>query len=336
MEHVKKVIEALSKKENHEGEVKSIDLIHTAVSYVFLTGKNAYKLNKPLNLGFLDYTTLEKRKEILEKELELNKMLCHDMYKEVLPVTEEKGEIKLNGKGKVIEYALKMREFSQDKILTNLLKENKASEEDMIKIADKISDFHRKTESSKEISKYGTFDAINELWKENFKQTEDFKDKTISTEKFNFVKDKIDNFLEENKEIFDKRVEEGKVKYNHGDFHSGNICVDKEVYIFDRIVFNMRFPCSDVAAEVAFLAMDLDFHGRKDLSESFVDAYIEKSKDDGVKELLNFYKCYRAYIRGKIGCFKLQDSNISEEERNKTVKEAKSYFDLSYEYSKLL
>ncbi|MBI2106860.1 hypothetical protein HYT57_02645 [Candidatus Woesearchaeota archaeon] len=336
MEHVKKIIDALSKKEVYKEEVSEIELIHTAVSYVFLTGNYAYKLNKPLNLGFLDYTTLEKRKEILEKELKLNSLLCPDLYKEILPITEKNNKIQIAGNGKVIEYALKMKQFPQDNILTNKLKQNKVKENDMYKVAKIISDFHNKTPSNEEINQYGSFDAIQNLWQENFDQTKEFINKTITKQQFNLINNKIDSFLKDNKKVFDKRVKEKKIRYNHGDFHSGNICLGKDTYIFDRIVFNMKFPCSDIMAEAAFLAMDLDYHKKQNLSDKFIECYIKESKDKDGKYLLDFYKCYRAYIRGKIACFKLQDSNISEQEKNKTVEEAKSYFNLSHEYAKIL
>jgi len=336
MDHVKRVINSLSKKETYPGEVNKIDLIHTAVSYVFLTGKYAYKLNKPLNLGFLDYTTLEKRKEILDKELKLNKVLCPELYEEVLPITEKNGEMEFNGDGEVIEYALRMKEFSQNEILTNKLKEDNVSKEDISRISKAISDFHKNNSTSDEIKQFGTFSAIEELWKENFDQTLDFKDKTISEDQFNFIKEKIESFLEKNETKFNKRVEDGRIKHNHGDFHSGNICLGDDIHIFDRIVFNMKFPCSDTAAEVAFLAMDLDFYNKEELSKHFVDEYMKESQDYDMKDLLDFYKCYRAYIRGKIACFKLKDPNISEEERNDSIKEAKNYFGLSSKYAILL
>lgn len=336
MDHVKKITNALSNKGAYDIEVDNIKLIHTAVSYVFLTGKYAYKLNKPINISFLDLTTLEKRKETLEKELKLNSILCPSLYKQVLPITEKNGEVKIGGDGNIIEYALKMEEFPQKGILTNLLKENKVSKEDISEVARLISDFHKKTPTSEEISQYGSLSAMKALWDDNLANTEEFKDKTITSEQFNFIKTKINNFFENNQEKFEKRIKEGKIRYNHGDFHSGNICISDEIHIFDRIVFNMKFPCSDVIAEIAFLAMDLDFHGREDLSRYFVEQYLKESKDEEEKELLDFYKCHRAYIRGRIACIRLQDKNIPQEEREKSIKEAKDYFDLAHKYSKNL
>lgn len=333
MNHVDKIIEALSDKEAYDIEVSNINLIHTAVSYVFLTGKYAYKINKPINISFLDLTTLEKRKETLDKELKLNSILCPDLYKQVLPITEKDREIKIGGNGNIIEYALKMKEFPQNGILTNLLRENKVTKENISNIAKLISDFHKKTPTSNEISQHGSFNAIKALWEDNLSQTEEFKDKTITSKQFDFIKTKINNFFKNNNEKFEKRIKAGKVRYNHGDFHSGNICISDKIYIFDRIVFNMKFPCSDIIAEIAFLAMDLDLHRREDLSNYFIEQYLKESKDEKDNKLLDFYKCHRAYIRGRIGCIKLQDKNISEEEREKSIKEAKDYFDLAYKYS---
>jgi len=334
MDQVEKITNALSKKEAYNIEVDNINLIHTAVSYIFLTGKYAYKLNKPINISFLDLTTLEKRKNTLEKELVLNKILCPNLYKSVLPITEKDGEIKIAGDGEIIEYALKMEEFPQKGILTNLIKENKVTKEDISKIAKLISDFHKKTPTSNEISQYGSYSSMKALWDDNLSNTEEFKDQTITSDQFNFIKTKINKFFENNKEKFETRINKGKVRYNHGDFHSGNICIADNIHIFDRIVFNMKFPCSDIIAEIAFLAMDLDFHGKEDLSNYFVEQYLIESKDEKEEKLLDFYKCHRAYIRGRIACIKLQDKNISKEEKEKAIKEAKDYFNLAYSYSK--
>src|SRR3989344_2716576 len=312
IEHVKRVVAALSKRETYPESVDNVNVINTAVSCVFLTGEHAYKINKPLNLGFLDYSTLEKRKEILEKELELNSILCPEIYKEVLPITEDNGEIKIAGDGKIIEYALKMKEFPQEGILTNLLKEEKASKEHVLKIAKKIAGFHRITPTSEEIQKYGSYDAVKELWDEIFKQAKKFADEAVDKDQYGVIKERVTSFLMRNRDFFENRVKEGKIKYTHGDFHSANICVAEDIHIFDRIVFNMKFPCSDTAAEVAFLAMDLDFHKQPELSIYFVQEYLKETQDHNIIHLLDFYKCFRAAIRGEIACFKSEDKNFPE------------------------
>jgi len=143
------------------------------------------------------------------------------------------------------------------------------------------------------------------------------------------------NFIKQNKQLFEKRIREGYIRDGHGDLYSANICFDdlRKVYIFDCIEFNERFRCEDVALEIAFLTMDLDFHGYKNLSDYFVQKYIELSGDEDVLKLLDFYKCYRAYVRGKIGCFTSEDESISPEERKNALESAKKYFDLAYLYA---
>jgi aminoglycoside phosphotransferase family enzyme len=173
-------------------------------------------------------------------------------------------------------------------------------------------------------------------WKENFEQTQDVVGKTISPEEFQLIKEKISTFLNSNKPLFEKRIAEGKIRDCHGDIHSGNIFVTDRVYIFDAIEFNERFRFSDVAADMAFLAMDLDFKGRSDLSDFFVEKSVEYSGDRELLELLAFYKCYRAYVRGKVVGFRLNDPNISKSEKENAAKEAQAYFKLAATYAKKL
>ena len=136
--------------------------------------------------------------------------------------------------------------------------------------------------------------------------------------------------------FLERRVKEGRVRDCHGDIHSGNIFVTDRVYIFDAIEFNERFRFSDVASDIAFLAMDLDFKERADLSAFFVERYVKYSGDQALSKLLPFYKCYRAYVRGKVTSFKLKDPNVDSDERSAALKEAKAYFKLAFTYAKSL
>jgi hypothetical protein len=153
---------------------------------------------------------------------------------------------------------------------------------------------------------------------------------------FKFIRERIDDFMKRNVSLFEKRMAEGRVRDCHGDIHSGNIFVTDRIYIFDAIEFNERFRYSDVAADVAFLAMDLDFKGRTDLSNFFVERYVKYSGDQKLMKLLPFYKCYRAYVRGKVVSFKLEDPSVGGEEKGAAMKEAKAYFKLASTYAKIL
>jgi aminoglycoside phosphotransferase family enzyme len=142
--------------------------------------------------------------------------------------------------------------------------------------------------------------------------------------------------MEKSKPLFESRINENRIRDCHGDIHSGNIFITDKIYIFDAIEFNDRFRYSDVASDVAFLAMDLDFQQRPDLSNYFIDQYIAYSKDQQLTKLLPFYKCYRAYVRGKVISFKLDDPNVTSEEKKSATKEAKAYFKLAADYAKNL
>lgn len=330
----KQVVEALMKPEAYDEDPGSIELIQTHISFVFLTSSFVYKVKKAVDLGFLDFTTLEKRHFFCEKELELNRRLCGDMYLEVVPINKSKA-IKINGAGETVEYAVKMKKMPQEKMMSKLLEENKVNTKLIDRIAKIITDFHSKAETNRRISEFG-FLAIETNWKENFEQTEEFVGKTTSLRDFKLTRGRVEAFLKRNVPLFEKRKGESRIRDCHGDIHSGNIFVTNGIYIFDAIEFNERIRYTDVAADVAFLAMDLDFRKRKVLSDFFVERYIQYSGDQELVKLLPFYKCYRAYVRGKVTSFKLKDPNVGKEEKNAAMKEAKAYFKLAFTYAKFL
>jgi len=330
------IIKAFMNPNFYDHEVEDVKIFQTHISYVFLTGSYAYKIKKPVNFGFLDFSTLDKRKIFCEKELELNRRLCGDMYIDVLPVTMSEGGIELNGRGEVVEYTLKMKEFPQERIMDNMLERDEVTKEHIDRIARIMSDFYINTQTSDEINRYGSVDAIKFNWNENFEQTEEFMDKTIDREKFQLIKNSVNNFMEEKRYLFEQRIRDGRIKDCHGDLHSRNIFIVNGIYIFDAIEFNERFRFSDTAADIAFFIMDLDFKNRKDLSEFFLNRYLEYSNDNELLKLLDFYKCYRAYVRGKVLSFKLNDKYVDENDKKESAHMAKKYFDLSHKYAKLL
>ena len=331
----KQVVEALMKPEAYPEDPGHIELVQTHISFVFLTRNLVYKVKKAVNLGFLDFTTLEKRRFFCEKELELNRRLCGDMYLEVVPINRS-NVIKIKGEGETIEYAVKMKRIPQEKMLSRLIEENKVDEKLVGRIAKIIADFHSKAETNERISEFGSLAIIETNWKENFEQTEEFIGKSISLKDFKQIQERVEDFLKRNTSLFEKRIADGRVRDCHGDIHSGNIFVAERVYIFDAIEFNERFRYSDVASDVAFLAMDLDFKERTDLSSFFIENYVKYSGDRELTELLPFYKCYRAYVRGKVVSFKLNDPNVGVKEKKAAVKEAKAYFKLASAYAKIL
>ncbi len=330
----KQVVEALMKLEAYDEAPGSIELIQTHISFVFLTSNFVYKVKKAVDLGFLDFTTLEKRRFFCEKELELNRRLCGDMYLEVVPINKSDA-IKIKGEGETVEYAVKMKRMPQEKMMSTLLEKNMVDTRLVERIAKIIAEFHSKAETNRRISEFGS-SAIETNWKENFEQTEEFVGKTIIMKDFKLIRQRVEAFIKRSVSLFEKRIAETRIRDCHGDIHSGNIFVTDGIYIFDAIEFNERIRYTDVAADVAFLAMDLDFRGRPDLSDFFVERYIKYSGDRELTKLLPFYKCYRAYVRGKVTSFKLKDPSVGREDKSEAIEEAKAYFKQASTYAKTL
>ncbi len=324
--------QALLEPEAYPEAPGKIELVQTQMSFLFLTDDYVYKVKKPVNLGYLDYTTKEKRQFYCQREVELNRRLCPEVYLGVVPITRDRSAILVEGRGEVIEHAVKMRRLPQEAMMDVLLADNRVSPEMITSVAQKLVEFHRKAETNADISAFGEVDIITQNTEENFSQTKKYISNTLSPEKYQRIKDYTDSFIEENASLFGKRLADGRIRDCHGDLHAAHICFTNGICIYDCIEFNDRFRYCDVASEVAFLAMDLDHYGRADLSHIFVDAYVAQSQDNELLELLNFYKCYRAYVRGKVESFKLDDPYISKEEKTRVLAKAKNYFELAESY----
>jgi aminoglycoside phosphotransferase family enzyme len=332
MSQLPELVQALLDPKTYPEAPERVQLMQTQMSFVLIAGDFVYKVKKPVNLGYLDYTTLAKRHFFCQREVELNRRLCPDAYLGVVPIVKARGKINLGGRGRVIDYAVKMCYLPQDRMMNVLLAANQVSTEMVTRVAQKLVEFHQEAETSATISVFGDIGTIRVNTEENFDQTEKSIGRTISPEKYERIKNYTRRFIENNASVFRQRVAGGRIRDCHGDLHAAHICFTDGICIYDCIEFNDRFRYCDVASEIAFLAMDLDHYGRADLSRSFVSAYTGFSRDQGLLKLLNFYKCYRAYVRGKVESFKLDDPYISEEEKAKTLAIARKYFELAEEY----
>ena len=322
----------LNPKAYPETPPQRIELAQTQMSFVFLTDDYVYKVKKPVNLGYLDYTTLDKRHFYCQREVELNRRLCPAAYLGVVPIRRDKGNISIDGQGEIIEYAVKMRRLPQQAMMNVLLTNNKVSPQMVTSVAQKLAEFHQRAETNATISAFGNLDAITKNTEENFTQTKKYIGNTIPQDKYQRIKDYTTTFIKNNAPLFRQRINDGRIRDCHGDLHAAHICFTDDICIYDCIEFSDRFRYCDVASEVAFLAMDLDHYGRADLSRSFVNAYVAQSRDDELLRLLNFYKCYLAYVRGKVEGFKLDDPYIPAEEKTGVLAIARSYFDLAESY----
>jgi uncharacterized protein len=332
--HLADIVETLSDPGVYPETTSRVEMMQTQMSVVFLTDEYVYKIKKAVNLGYLDYTTQENRKHLCEQEVKLNRRLSEDIYLGVIPISLEKGKIVLGGKGKPIDYAVKMRKLPADRMMDALLAKNQVTQAMITRVAEKIAEFHARTETSPDISKFGTIETITFNTEENFNQTVSYIGRTITSEQHQRISKYTRDFLKNKTPLFRKRVSDGKIKDCHGDLHAQHICFVDGLYIFDCIEFNDRFRYVDVAAEVSFLAMDLDHWGHPELARQFVTSYVYRSGDKEIPDLLNFYKCYFAYVRGKVYGFKIDAPLVSSDDKEKALKDAGQYFTLAESYTK--
>ena len=312
---------------------EKVDMLQTHISYLFIAGEYVYKIKKPVNFGFIDYSTLEKRKFYCGQEIRLNSRLSPEIYLGISHIVSDKGIFSLNGKGEIEEYAVRMKRLPENMMMDRMIFDKRIDMAIITKIANKIAAFHQSADVNSDISKFGDIEIILKNVNENFLQTDKFIGISLTQDEYNLIKDFSYKFIVHNKSILKKRVAENKIKDCHGDLRTEHICISDKIYIFDCIEFNDRFRYGDVASEVAFLAMDLDFLGEAPLSIYFVDSYIEISGDTDIYKVINFYKCYRAYVRGKVESFKLNDPNIQPKEKEKSLNSARGHFKLAASYT---
>ena len=325
-------IESLLQAAAYPDPAADVRLIQTHVSWIFLAGRYAYKIKKPVNFGFLDFSTLDRRRFYCQEELRLNRRLCPEIYLDVVKVREAPEGATFHGEGSTIDYAVKMIRLPEERMADRLLAEDSLSGVDMQSIAATVVAFHRQALTGDEIDSYGSLETVRRNLEENFQQVEEFTGITIFGQELELIRGWTEQFIAANTALFSDRITGGFIRECDGDLHLENICLTSRVCIFDCIEFNSRFRYSDTAADIAFLVMDLEFHGRRDLARIFLEEYIAASGDTGVSGLVDFYAVYRAFVRGKVESFRLKDSGIPLAEKEAAKKKAMSYFRLARGY----
>jgi len=279
----------------------SVTVLETHISYVLLTGKHAYKLKKAVDLGFLDFTTLASRRFFCEQELRLNRRLAPELYLDVVAITGTIDEPVIDGKGPVLEYAVKMREFPQDALASRVLDRNELGVADIDMLAAKVAAFHATSQKAAADSAFGAPETILRAALANCKSLLAGAASPAERRTIEALHTWTEREHAARNAAFRGRREGGFVRECHGDLHLGNIAViDGEVTIFDCIEFNEQMRWIDVMSEVAFTAMDLQDRGHAELAHRFVNAYLELTGDYAGLSVLRFYLVYRALVRAKI------------------------------------
>jgi aminoglycoside phosphotransferase family enzyme len=313
---------------------KRVVSVQTHISIVFLADRYVYKVKKPANFGFLDFSTLERRHHYCQKEVELNRRFSEDLYLDVLAVTYDGSHYSLSGRGgEVVDYAVKMRRIPDERLMKSLFERGVLSREELDRVAEVLAAFHEKAPGSPEIDRFGEPDRFKVNTDENFEQVEPYVGRTVSREVFEHLRRWTDGFYVSNRDLFQERIRAGKVRDCHGDLHMEHVAIGDKIDLFDCIEFNDRFRYSDTLADVAFLLMDLEFHGGGELSAWFLESYKRYAHESNVEALLTFYKTYRAFVRGKVTGFQLEDPRIDLEKKNMATETARKYFQLARSYT---
>lgn len=313
---------------------RSVRLVQTHASFVFIAPPLVYKVKKPVNFGFLDFSTLEKRRHFCEREVRLNRRLSPHTYLGVVPISASNGRFAFGDAGPVVEYAVKMRKLRDGYFLDQLVERAQVGPADFKRLVQILKKFYETQQPTSDIEAWGRIDRLRISTDENFRQTREFIGHTLSRPAFDTLRCYTDRFYARHRKLFASRIKGRRIRDCHGDLHLEHIhLTPRALHIYDCIEFNDRFRYVDVANDAAFLAMDLDYEGRPDLARYFASQMAAALEDDGMPRLMDFYKCYRAYVRGKVESLHSGAHAAPEEERKAATERARRYFRLALQYA---
>ena len=327
---LRELIDGLSVPSAYPQPGDSVEVHQTHISLVFLTGRVAYKIKKPVDLGFVDYTTLKRRRHFCEDEVRLNRRLAPSVYLGVVPVTRDGSRITMEGKGTAIEWAVKMERLPDSATLSAHLERGDVPPQAIAELARLIAKFHADAEGGARTALGGSFDAVARNARENFDQSANQVAKTLSESTFNRLKSLTEDALADLRELIAARAARGVPRDTHGDLRLDHVYWFPEKrpsdqwMVVDCIEFNERFRHADPIADVAFLAMDLALQGRRDLADGFEESYLHASRDGEGRALLPFYRAYRAAVRAKVQGMKLAASEIPQAEKAAALAKARA------------
>jgi hypothetical protein len=317
-------------------EAAGFELIETHISWVFLGAAEVFKVKRPVDLGFLDFTTLEKRREACDAELRLNRRLAPEVYIDVVPITvNASGVHAIAGEGSTVDWAVRMRRLAIETRADELLQAGLLESRHIDELAVHVARFHEGARCDAETSRHGDAATIRRNVKENFEQTRVLIGDYLSADQAHEIEAWQLGMLG-NEGPFMARVDASRVRDGHGDLRLEHVYfgTDGSITIIDCIEFNDRFRYGDVCADIAFLSMDLAWHGRVDLAERFLARYARESNDYDLYSVVNFYESYRAFVRGKVASLLAADTEASSGARERARREARRYFVLALAYER--
>ena len=332
------IVSFLMKPSSYPHEPEEVDHVETHISHVFIAKPYVYKVKKPVDFGFLDFTSFEDRKYYTYEELRLNSRTTPDAYLGVNRLLEENGSYSLSEDEtipdeKVAAFVLKMKYLPHEYCLKNVVKRGGLNTHIVELVARKIYNFHAEADNSEGLKGFGGVDEVRTNALENFDQLDEYMGTTIDPDQHKKMRAWTDSFINEHEDYFKKRNSRGFVKDCHGDLHLEHLYyMDGDIKVIDCIEFNRRLRYIDTIADTAFLIMDMDVAGEKYLSNYLLTRYIMNTGDYGAIPLIRFYLCYRAMVRGKINSFQTSNEGLGEEQRNGLINTARDYFNLAESY----
>ena len=316
---------------HHPGQV---DILQTHISIVALASPYVYKVKKPVNLGFADFSTLEKRRYYCRREVQLNSRLCPHLYEEVVPIYRQGDALAFQESGEPVAYAVKMKELQGGCFLHEQLERGDIRRQDLERVIDRLKRFYRERSSPAEVAGWGRTARLKVSTDENFEQTKACVGSVISRPAFDAIRYYTDRFYDQHAVLINRRRAEGHIVDGHGDLRLEHVYLTPEaVCIYDCIEFSDRLRYVDVANDVAFLAMDLDYQGRPNLAQFFVHQMAASLDDPDMLRLIDFYKCYRAYVRGKVEHMRGTEQEVPPDEQEASRKRSACYFRWAAQYA---
>jgi aminoglycoside phosphotransferase family enzyme/predicted kinase len=311
-------------------------VLQTHAAYVVLTGDYAYKVKKPVNLGFLDFSTLEKRKFFCHEELRLNGRHTPDIYLAVVPISQHHGAFQLgSGAGEIVEYALQMRQFPQSALLSAMFARAELTLEHMTMLGQRVAAMHALAPTDAAIQAFGSLAAIEQVIADNYRSGAAYIGRDQTQQQYDETKAFSAALLQAHPDWFAQRQSSGMIRECHGDLHLNNVYYQAgEMHPFDCIEFNPAFRNIDVLYDVAFMLMDLDVRGRRDLAYQFLNSYLEQTADYAGAVLLPLYTSMRAYVRAKVQSLLGDDRHLSAPDRAEIHQQAARYYHQAWEYTR--
>lgn len=330
---IKTIIQHLQSAACFPHATGKFEVFETHISYVLLTGEYVYKFKKPVDLGFLDFTTLEKRKYYCEEELRLNRRLAPQMYLAVVSVHGDPEHPVIEGEGPLLEYAVKMQQFDTADRMDLVTARGELTVAHIDQLAQLVVRFHESIPIAGLDTHFGTLEVIRQRVMQNFEQVLQHTDNAEITSLCNQVRAWSEATLDKRQELIAQRKQQGSVRECHGDMHMANIILPEgKPVIYDCIEFSEDLRWIDTISEVAFLYMDLDFHQQHKLALRFLNDYLSRNGDYAGLGMLCIYLVYRAMVRAKVNSIGAKQQEAKPELAAECLTTTKKYLALARNY----